>query len=180
MSQNAAILILILLAVVTANLPFLLERPLLVLPWSQQGTRKTPAALRWVAAIVQLAALAGVGWLAQWLIGQAVLAGGGVQTLLFLLRIVALVAAAAILLALPGWWLGTGTVAKSFFQRMLELLALYALVGALAFAFEAYMGNVFPSRWEFYVVTFSLYLIMGYPGFVARYLMKRRRRLAQA
>ncbi|MVW79659.1 DUF2818 family protein [Bordetella sp. 02P26C-1] len=66
-----------------------------------------------------------------------------------------------------------GSVAKPFWLRLLELLLYYAVVMFLGFAFEAALGNPFAQRWEFYAITFSLYLVLGYPGFVFRYLFKR-------
>src|SRR5690606_17945745 len=113
----------------------------------------------------------------HWLIGQAVFAGGSpLQALLFLLRIVGVCVAAALLLAFSGWWKGKAPGTKSFFERLLELLTLYALVGALGFAFVAYLGSVFPQNWEFYAVTLCLFLVMGYPGFVYRYLLRKHKK----
>ncbi|MDR4124992.1 DUF2818 family protein [Alcaligenaceae bacterium LG-2] len=87
----------------------------------------------------------------------------------------ALVAVAALVLAYPGWRNRGRVVQKSFFERLLELLVFYGLVGVLGFALEANLGNRFPQGWEFYAITFSLFLVLGYPGFVWRYLMKRRK-----
>ncbi len=63
---------------------------------------------------------------------------------------------------------------KSFFARLLELLVLYFIVGALAYALEAGIGNVFAQGWEFYAITGCLFLVLAFPGFVLRYLRKRR------
>lgn len=101
MNQTLAVWLLIALALVSANLPFLTERVLVVLPWKQ------------------------------------------------------------------------GRMMKPLWLRLLELLLYYAVVIALGFAFEATLGNSFSQRWEFYAITFSLYLVLGYPGFVYRYLFKR-------
>jgi hypothetical protein len=35
------------------------------------------------------------------------------------------------------------------------------------------IGNVFVQRWEFYATTFTLFVVMAFPGFVLRYLLKR-------
>lgn len=101
MNQTLAVWLLIALALVTANLPFLTERVFMIVPWKQ------------------------------------------------------------------------GATVKPFWLRMLELLLYYAMVIALGVAFEAALGNPFAQRWEFYAITFSLYLVLGYPGFVYRYLFKR-------
>jgi hypothetical protein len=62
---------------------------------------------------------------------------------------------------------------KSFFLRLIELLVLYGLVGLLGFLFESTLGNPFKQRWEFYAITFSLFVVLAFPGFVIRYLIRR-------
>ncbi|MET0981115.1 MAG: DUF2818 family protein [Telluria sp.] len=63
---------------------------------------------------------------------------------------------------------------KPFVVRLLELLVLYFLVGAVAYALESRIGNVFAQRWEFYAITGCLFVVLAFPGFVFRYLRKRR------
>ena len=62
---------------------------------------------------------------------------------------------------------------KSAFIRIFELLVLYFLVLAVAYAIESSIGNAFPQGWQFYAVTVCLYLVLGFPGFVHRYLRRR-------
>jgi hypothetical protein len=62
---------------------------------------------------------------------------------------------------------------KPFVVRVIELIVLYALIGAVGFTFERMIGNVFVQRWEFYATTFTLFVVMAFPGFVLRYLLKR-------
>ncbi len=57
--------------------------------------------------------------------------------------------------------------------RVLEIIVLYLLTLILARALEARAGAVYPQTWEFYAVTACLFVVMGYPGFVFRYLLKR-------
>ena len=54
------------------------------------------------------------------------------------------------------------------------MVILYFIVGAVAFALEARIGNAFPQTWEFYAITGCLFLVLAFPGFVTRYLRKRR------
>ncbi|GGC18623.1 hypothetical protein GCM10007205_29600 [Oxalicibacterium flavum] len=63
----------------------------------------------------------------------------------------------------PVWW------------RLLELLALYLFVGVVARLMESRIGSVFAQGWEFYAVTGCLFLVFAYPGFVLRYLRRKRR-----
>jgi hypothetical protein len=65
---------------------------------------------------------------------------------------------------------------KAFRLRLLELIALYLLLGALAAWFEsAAYGDIYRQGWEFYAITFCLFLVFAYPGFVYRYLWHKRK-----
>jgi len=63
---------------------------------------------------------------------------------------------------------------KSLGLRLLELLVFYGLVGALGLALEQHAGQIAPQGWEFYATTGALFLTLAFPGFVYRYLFKRR------
>lgn len=76
MDQSLATWILVVLALVTASLPFVCERPFLVLPWSQKGEAERPFWLLWLESLVFFALLAGLGWLTLYLIGGAFSTGG--------------------------------------------------------------------------------------------------------
>jgi hypothetical protein len=65
------------------------------------------------------------------------------------------------------------SVPKAFWLRVFELFALYLVIGAVGIAFERWIGNVFTQRWEFYAITLSLFVVMAFPGFVFRYLLRR-------
>ena len=62
---------------------------------------------------------------------------------------------------------------KSFFVRLIELLLLYAMIGLVGWAIESSLGNVFKQKWQFYVTTLTLFFVMGFPGFVYRYLLRK-------
>lgn len=61
---------------------------------------------------------------------------------------------------------------KNLALRLLELVVFYFVVGALALLLEQRMGRIAPQTWEFYAVSGTLFITMGFPGFVWRYLMK--------
>jgi hypothetical protein len=63
---------------------------------------------------------------------------------------------------------------KPFLARLLELLVLYFLVGLVGYLLESRIGNVFAQGWEFYAVTGCLFLVLAFPGFIFKYLRKRR------
>ena len=63
---------------------------------------------------------------------------------------------------------------KSAWIRIGELIVLYFIVGALGFMLEARAGNRFDQGWQFYAITFSLFVVLAFPGFTFQYLVKRR------
>lgn len=63
---------------------------------------------------------------------------------------------------------------KPLWMRLCELIVLYFLVGAVAYMLESGIGNVFSQGWEFYTITICLFLVFAFPGFVFRYLRRRR------
>ncbi|MDR5804639.1 MULTISPECIES: DUF2818 family protein [unclassified Caballeronia] len=69
---------------------------------------------------------------------------------------------------------GSKTAKKGVWIRIGELLVLYFAVGALGFMLEARAGNRFDQEWQFYAITFSLFVVFAFPGFTYQYLVKRR------
>ena len=63
---------------------------------------------------------------------------------------------------------------KPLWARLVEMLVLYLLVGGLALLLERRAGQIAPQGWEFYAITGTLFLTLAFPGFVYRYLMRRR------
>jgi hypothetical protein len=63
---------------------------------------------------------------------------------------------------------------KHFVVRLLELFVLYFVVGGLAYLLESRIGNVFTQTWEFYAITACTFVVLAFPGFVLRYLHKRK------
>ena len=63
---------------------------------------------------------------------------------------------------------------KALPWRLLELTLLYLVTGAIALALEARQGQIYPQNWEFYAITYCLFLVFAYPGFVYRYLWRYR------
>ena len=68
---------------------------------------------------------------------------------------------------------GNDSQAKSMWLRWLELIILYFCVGGVAFALESAAGNRFPQGWEFYAITACLFQVLAFPGFVYRYLRRQ-------
>ncbi|HTI16112.1 MAG TPA: DUF2818 family protein [Trinickia sp.] len=67
-----------------------------------------------------------------------------------------------------------GAARKNAWIRIGELILLYAGVGLLGFMLEARAGNRFEQGWQFYAITFCLFVVFAFPGFTFQYLVKRR------
>ena len=67
------------------------------------------------------------------------------------------------------------TAEKPLSVRFGELLALYGLAGAVGLLFEHRVGQIAPQGWEFYTVTGALFIVLAFPGFTWRYLLKHRK-----
>lgn len=63
---------------------------------------------------------------------------------------------------------------KGFAWRLFELVVLYFAVGLVAMLLERKFGATHAQNWEFYAITASLFVVFAYPGFVYRYLWRRR------
>lgn len=64
---------------------------------------------------------------------------------------------------------------KSLGWRLVELLVLGAATVWVGRLLEARIGQVQPQGWEFYAALGCLFLTLAFPGFVWRYLRRRRR-----
>jgi hypothetical protein len=47
-------------------------------------------------------------------------------------------------------------------------------VGAVGLFLENRAGQIAPQKWEFYAITVALFFTLAFPGFVYRYLLKRK------
>ena len=63
---------------------------------------------------------------------------------------------------------------KSLALRFAELVVLYFVAGGVGLLFERRAGQIAPQGWEFYAVTGALFIVLAFPGFTWRYLMKHR------
>ena len=58
--------------------------------------------------------------------------------------------------------------------RLALLVAAYFIVGAIGFAIESNLGKTTGQGWEFYAITFALFVTFAFPGFVYRYLLRHK------
>lgn len=64
---------------------------------------------------------------------------------------------------------------KSLAIRLGELVFLYFVAGGIGLLFERRVGQIAPQGWEFYAVTGALFIVLAFPGFTWRYLLKHRK-----
>ncbi|MEN9587183.1 MAG: hypothetical protein RIT15_758 [Pseudomonadota bacterium] len=57
-------------------------------------------------------------------------------------------------------------------SRLVLLIAAYFCVGALGFTIESSLGKTTGQGWEFYAITFALFVTFAFPSFVYRYLLR--------
>lgn len=93
---------------------------------------------------------------------------------IWLLILVALVAANLPFVNQRWLLLGPRAEHKQWWQHLLELGVFYLLVGGLGLALEHHQGQIYPQGWAFYATTGALFLTLAFPGFVWRYLARRR------
>jgi hypothetical protein len=58
--------------------------------------------------------------------------------------------------------------------RLVLLLVAYFCVGAIGFAIESNLGKTTGQGWEFYAITFALFVTFAFPSFVYRYLLRHK------
>ena len=63
---------------------------------------------------------------------------------------------------------------KPLALRFAELVVFYAMVGGVGWMLEYRAGQVAPQGWEFYAVTGALFVVLAFPGFVYRYMIRHR------
>jgi hypothetical protein len=63
---------------------------------------------------------------------------------------------------------------KSVWWRLLELVLMAVLTFALGSVLEARIGQRQAQGWEFYAAASCLFITLGFPGFVWRYLRRGR------
>ncbi|MBB5017786.1 putative membrane protein SirB2 [Chitinivorax tropicus] len=62
---------------------------------------------------------------------------------------------------------------KGLAWRLLELIALYVVIGLASMSLEGRFGPIQDQKWQFYVTTLAVFVVMAVPGFVYRYLWRK-------
>jgi len=91
----------------------------------------------------------------------------------WLVTLTAVAAANAPYLSERPLWFGPRRGAKSGWWRLLELALMAVVTWAVGTALEVRIGQRAPQGWEFYAAGLCLFVTLGFPGFVWRYLRRR-------
>jgi hypothetical protein len=62
---------------------------------------------------------------------------------------------------------------KTMAWCFLELLIFYFIFLGVGLALEANVSRVQTQAWQFFAITFLMFLVLAYPGFVWRYLRRK-------
>ncbi|MBB3193557.1 DUF2818 family protein [Roseateles terrae] len=93
--------------------------------------------------------------------------------------VVALVAANLPYLSSRVLLVGPRREPKAAGWRLLELFLLALLTLAIGVGLEARLGQRYSQGWEFYAAALALFITLGFPGFVWRYLRRSRTRVRE-
>ena len=64
---------------------------------------------------------------------------------------------------------------KPTWMRFVELIVLYFIVGLIGLALENKInGQIHPQEWEFYAITFVMFVVFAVPGFIYQYTYKKQ------
>ncbi|KAB2313534.1 DUF2818 family protein [Betaproteobacteria bacterium SCN2] len=91
-----------------------------------------------------------------------------------LLLAIALIAANLPFLVERLFFLKRLAAGKHLGWRLLELTVFYFVVGGIGLLLEKRGGDIHSQNWEFYAVTASLFAVFAFPGFIYRYLWRKK------
>ena len=66
------------------------------------------------------------------------------------------------------------SINKNFWLESFEFAIFYCVIGFISLQLEAKDAVVHRQSWHFYVVTFFLFVVFSFPGFVIKYFWRRR------
>jgi len=62
---------------------------------------------------------------------------------------------------------------KSILVALIELIIFYFIIGSILLLIEyQVIGNIHNQDWEFYAVTFFLFVVFSFPGFIYKIIWK--------
>lgn len=159
MYPESSVWLIIILAFIFATIPFLTERMFVFLPARLDGESERFSGYYCLRASLSYAVIMVATYFMSMPLYSVVLKAVGCVLFLFAL-------------VLPGFMVTPLVKIKSLAVRLFELGVMYCLVGSIGFMIESYYANSVPQQWQFYAISLSLFVIMAFPGFIWRHLMR--------
>lgn len=159
MYPESSVWLVIILAIICANIPFLTERMFAFIPVRMGNEPEKFVGFYLLRAVVAY----GVMGCAYYLVTTPILP---ISARLFGLVLF------LILFAMPGFLYYQYVAIKPIGARLVELLLLVWFVAAIGFFIESYYANRFAQSWQFYAIGLCLFILLAFPGFVWRHLMR--------
>lgn len=159
MYPETSVWLIIVLAVVCANLPFLTERMFVLAPVKLKGEPDKFIGYYFGRALLSYCFLGTSFYLLTDVgLSMSAKAFGGVAFIL--------------LFGVPGFIYGKTVAYKNIGIHLLELAVFACFVVAIGFFIEAYYANRFVQSWQFYAISVCIFLLLAFPGFTWRHLMR--------
>lgn len=159
MYPESSVWLIIVLAFILATIPFLTERMFAFVPARLSGEPERFGGYYQLRAGLSYVVIVLAAYLMSMPLHSVVLKALGFGLFVFIL-------------ALPSVLVSPHIKVKNLAVRLFELLAMYFLVGSIGFMVESFYANSVPQQWQFYAISLSLFVILAFPGFVWRHLMK--------
>lgn len=163
MYPETSVWLIIVLAIVCANLPFLTERMLAFVPARMAGESEKFAGYYLVRALISYVLIGCAFYL---LTEPAFPLSANIFGL----------AAFILLFAVPGFIYDQKVTYKPLAVHLVELALLVTFVAAVGFFIESYYANRFTQSWQFYAIGISIFIVLAFPGFTWRHLMRHPHR----
>lgn len=159
MYPETSVWLIIVLAIVCANLPFLTERMLAFVPVRMSGESEKFAGYYFLRALISY----GLIGCSFYLLTE--LAFPMSAKLFGLVGFI-------LLFAVPGFVYDKKVTYKPLAVHLLELILLIIFVAGIGFFIESYYANRFVQSWQFYAIGTCIFVVLAFPGFTWRHLMR--------
>ncbi|MDY3331777.1 MAG: DUF2818 family protein [Pelistega sp.] len=159
MYPETSVWLIIVLAIVCANLPFLTERMFAFVPLKLKGEPDKFMGYYLGRALLSYCFL-GLAFYLLTHVGLPMVAKA-LGAVVFIL-----------LLSIPGFIYGKAIAYKNIGINLVELLVFASFVLAVGFFIESYYANRFTQSWQFYAISICIFVVLAFPGFSWRHLMR--------
>ncbi|WP_235914887.1 DUF2818 family protein [Pelistega ratti] len=159
MYPETSVWLIIILAMISANLPFLTERMFAFSPFRLTGEPEKFIGFYLLRALVSYGLIGFVFYL---------LTEPAFPTSAKLFAVVVYI----VLFTIPGFIYKGIVQHKHLGLHFIELIVFIVFIVSIGFFIESHYANRFSQSWQFYAIGICLFLVLAFPGFVWRHLMR--------